>query len=186
MEPQLHDIHLPTNPDIWPLALGWWLLLALILIAAVYLILKISKFLRIKRHKQLLINEYKSLETKLVESPNKNLITETNVLLRRLALAYYPNQNIASLTGSNWLDFLDVSGKTQDFSRGAGRILIDAPYRADELENYNGDEFIPLVRKWVMKTVNSSVKNRANLLNNYKEKIDNLSIEVNEKNNKIK
>ena len=80
-------------------------------------------------------------------------IAETNVLLRRFALAYYPDQNIASLTGSDWLNFLDQSGKTQDFSRGAGRILIDAPYRAGQLENYNSDEFIPLIRKWINQTI---------------------------------
>ena len=75
-----------------------------------------------------------------------------NILLRRLALAYYPNASVASLTGGDWLKFLDESGNTLNFTRGAGRILIEAPYRSGKLENYNGDEFIPLIRKWVIKT----------------------------------
>ena len=150
---QLKDIHLPGDPSIWPLALGWWLLFALALFFMILLFFKIRKYLSLKNHKKRLHNEYMILEQKLTQAPDKNLIAETNVLLRRLALVYYPNDNVASLTGSDWLSFLDVSGNTQDFSRGAGRILIEAPYRSGDLENYNGDEFIPLIRKWVTKTI---------------------------------
>jgi len=149
---QLKDIHLPTDPDIWPLALGWWLLLALSFVVAVWLVLAIRKYFCIKKHKRMLFNELEQLETKLKKSPNKDLVAETNILLRRLALAYYPNASAASLTGGDWLKFLDESGNTRSFSRGAGRILIEAPYRSGKLENYNGDEFIPLIRKWVTKT----------------------------------
>ena len=150
---QLHDIHLPSDPNAWPFAIGWWVLMALSLLLLVILFIKVRKYLNIKKHKRMLRKEYAKLEAKLSQAPNKNLIAETNILLRRLALAYYPDKNIASLTGSDWLSFLDSSGKTQDFSRGAGRILIDAPYRSGELENYNSDEFIPLIRKWVNQTI---------------------------------
>lgn len=150
---QLHDIHLPGDPNIWPLAIGWWILMAFALILLIYLLLKVRKHLYIKKHKKMLREEYAILEKKLKESPNKNGIAEANILLRRLALAYYPDTNIASLTGSDWLSFLDTTGKTQDFSRGAGRILIDAPYRAGDLENYNKDEFIPLIHNWVNQTI---------------------------------
>jgi len=36
--PDLKDIHLPGPPDIWLLALGWWLLIAIILILSVSVI----------------------------------------------------------------------------------------------------------------------------------------------------
>jgi len=150
---QLHDIHLPGDPNIWPLAIGWWILIALALLLLIYAFKKIRRHLYVKKHKKMLRAEYAELEKKLKQSPDKNIIAETNILLRRLALAYYPNQNIASLTGGDWLSFLDTTGKTQDFSRGAGRILIDAPYRSGDLENYNGDEFVPLIHKWVNQTI---------------------------------
>jgi len=157
---QLHDIHLPDDPNMWPLAIGWWILIVLAVILICLLFLKLKKYLYLKKHKRMLRNEYDVLEKKLSTAPDKSLIAETNVLLRRLALAYYPEQNIASLTGSDWLTFLDGSGNTHDFSRGAGRILIDAPYRSSQLENYNGDEFIPLIRNWVNRTINTKVNNR--------------------------
>ena len=149
--PQLKDIHLSADPSIWPLALGWWLLMALILSVIVWLFFVIRKYLLIRKHKRLLFDELALLEEKLKVSPDKNLVTETNVLLRRIALAYSPEASIASLTGSDWLDFLDESGNTQNFTKGAGRILIEAPYRSGQLENYNGEEFIPLIRSWIQK-----------------------------------
>jgi len=130
------------------LALGWWLLLALVLGLAIGLYFVLRKKRCLKKHKQMLFNELSQVETKL-QNADKEAIAETNILLRRLALAYYPDEHVASLTGRDWLKFLDNSGNTQDFTRGAGRILIEAPYRSGELENYNGDEFIVLIRHWV-------------------------------------
>lgn len=150
---QLKDIHIPRDVNIWPLAFGWWLLIGIVIVVLVALFLKTIKVVRIRKHKKLLREEYSLLEKKLTVSPSKETVAETNVLLRRLALAYYPNENVASLTGGDWLTFLDLSGSTQDFSRGAGRILIEAPYRDGALENYNGEEFIPLIRQWVNKTI---------------------------------
>lgn len=147
--PQLKDIHLPTDPSIWPLALGWWLLMAILSGLIVWLFFVIRKYFYKKQYNRMLFDELTKLEKKLKQSPDKSLVAETNILLRRIALAYYPNDDIASLTGADWLKFLDESGKTQNFSKGAGRILIEAPYRSGQLENYNGDEFIPLIRSWV-------------------------------------
>ena len=150
--PQLKDIHLPGDPSIWPLALGWWILLVMLAGLFIWFVLKLKKYLNTQKHKRMLLEEFAQLEQKLKTAPNKTHITETNIFLRRLALAYYPNKKVASLTGNDWLSFLDESGNTQNFSKGAGHILIDAPYRSGELENYNSDEFIPLIRNWVIKT----------------------------------
>ena len=151
---QLKDIHLPSDPSIWPLAIGWWLLLVLLLMIAIWMFFIVKKAMRIRKYKRLLLVELTELENKLQNAPDKSLIAETNILLRRMALAYYPEANVASLTGRDWLNFLDQSGDTNNFSRGAGRILIDAPYRSGKLRNYNGDEFIPLIRSWVNKNAN--------------------------------
>ncbi len=152
--PQLHDIHLPGNASIWPLAIGWWVLLTLLLITAIWLLLKWHKQRKIKAQRDMIFSKLETLEKKLQNKPDNQAIAEINTLLRQLAVNYYPRTKIASLTGARWLQFLDQSGKTKDFTKGAGRILIDAPYQpdgSDGLHNFNKDEFIPLVRNWVKK-----------------------------------
>ena len=155
--PQLHDIHLPDNPGIWPLAVGWWILLALLLLIALWVFLKRRKQLKLKKQRDVIFAKLDRLEKHLKEKPSNHVIAEINTLLRQLAVNYYPRARIASLTGAQWLQFLDQSGKTQDFTKGAGRILIDAPYQPDDssgnLNNFNKDEFIPLIRRWVKKVV---------------------------------
>jgi len=83
-------------------------------------------------------------------------------------LAYYPEQSVASLSGDDWLRFLDKSSQTEHFSQGAGRILSEAPYTSGQLENYKKDEFIPLIRNWINKTIDTRVNKQTISFNQHK------------------
>lgn len=157
---QLRDIHLPGSPDFWPPALGWWLLLTVILFILFWLIMAARRRYREKKQHQVLFEKFEVLAKQLREQPDNQVLAEINILLRQLAIAHYPRAEIASLTGGDWLHFLDKSGKTQGFSRGAGRILMDAPYRSDSLRNLNLEEFIPLIRYWIAKNLKKPPKSR--------------------------
>ncbi len=155
---QLQDIHLPESASFWPLAAGWWILLAIIISIATWLIIKAIKRAKKKRHQRKVLAKFKVLEKKLKANPNNATVAEINTLLRQLAITYFPRSEIASLTGGDWLHFLDESGGTHGFSRGAGRILIEAPYQSDihsnhHIENLNLNEFIPLIQGWARKVV---------------------------------
>jgi hypothetical protein len=156
---QLHDIHLPDSANIWPIAFGWWVLLLLLLIAIGLLIRFYKKHLKQQRKKFTVLKQLKKLENQLRNNPDNETLAKVNILLRQLAITHYPRSDIASLTGSSWLHFLDRSGKTHDFSKGAGRILIEAPYRAGKLQNLNLEEFIPMIRKWVSRVVKKKKTN---------------------------
>jgi hypothetical protein len=146
---ELRDIHLPGSPDFWPLALGWWLFLSLFFFMLLWTIIKVRQRNRSKKKYQILLRRVTELENQLRKNPGNETLAEFNILLRQLAVAYYPRTEIASLTGGDWLNFLDQSGNTHEFSRGAGRILMDAPYQHGSLQNLNIDEFIPLIRSWI-------------------------------------
>lgn len=51
-------------------------------------------------------------------------------ILRRTALAAWPRERVASLTGLDWLHFLDATGG-DGFADGPGRALAEAPYRTE-------------------------------------------------------
>jgi len=157
---QLRDIHFPGSPDLWPLALGWWLLLTVILFFLFWLAMEARQHIRKKKHNQILFEKFEVLAKKLRKQPDNAVLAEINILLRQLAITHYPRAEIASLTGGDWLHFLDKSGKTQGFSRGAGRILMDAPYRSDNLRNLNTEEFIPLIRGWIKNNLKKPPKSR--------------------------
>jgi len=50
-------------------------------------------------------------------------------ILRRTALVAYPRAQVASLSGADWLDFLDRTGGGSEFRESAGKALAEAPYR---------------------------------------------------------
>jgi len=83
----------------------------------------------------------------------QQLIVHISMLLRRVALSIYPRRQVAALTGTDWLRFLDESlapdGDGNAFSEGVGRVLIEAPYnphcKVDE------EALISLIRQWINK-----------------------------------
>jgi len=164
---QLQDIHLPESASFWPLALGWWLLIAVVIFIATWVIIKVIKRAKQRKYRKMILSEFTTLEKKLKSNPSNAVIAEINTLLRQLAITYYPRTKIASLTGADWLHFLDESGDTHEFSRGAGRILIEAPYQIEKqsehhIENLNLNEFIPLIQNWAEKIVrNKTVRSSA-------------------------
>lgn len=123
---QLHDIHLPTSVAWWPLALGWWLLLALLVIA---LLLGYGFYRRYRQQRWR--REALALLRQLQQQSltPQALVVEYSQLLRRVAISRFPRAEVAALTGEQWLVFLDQQMKVPGFQQ-QGRMLITAPYSA--------------------------------------------------------
>lgn len=143
----LRDIHLPDPVTFWPPALGWWLLVALLLA------LVIAGWLHVKnRHNKIAVREALAelarLETLYRQKPDAvQLAAEISTLLRRCCLASYPRDQVAGLVGEEWLFFLDnVHGHTH-FSQGVGKTLVSAPYQPSE--SIDADALITLTRSWL-------------------------------------
>ena len=128
----LRDIHLPEAIGWWPPAVGWWLVLGLLasLILAFFLL---RHWLRRRRKEPQRIarRELKKLQTEYQQHQNsQTLVEEISILLRRLYISSYPRAEVASLTGEAWLQFLDKQlEKSEQFTQGEGRCLIEAPYQ---------------------------------------------------------
>jgi len=71
------------------------------------------------------------------------------LLVRRTALAIFPRETIAPLSGAAWLDFLDRSYDGHEFSQGAGRALGLAPYAPHSLAAGDIAPLADLVRRWI-------------------------------------
>lgn len=105
----LRDIVVPSEVSPWPLAPGWWIVaaggvFALGLLAATIVL----------RHRR---NGYRREALRALEAADAQNIS---TVLKRAALAAWPREQVASLSGPAWLAFLDRTGGTTAFTAGPG------------------------------------------------------------------
>ena len=126
---ELRDIHMPQFMDIWPPAIGWWLLVALVLTLLIYGGYRLYRRWRGNRYRREAIAELKALRVDYQShGDDARYIAGFQALLKRVALTYYPREDVARLTGESWVAFLDRTARSQKFSMGKGQTLIDANY----------------------------------------------------------
>jgi len=151
----LRDIHLPDTLLWWPLAMGWWFIIVMLLGAITGL--SVFYYRKKKNRKQDNTIAY-SLDTlnQLSNEENKSvLITHISRLLRRVCISLYGRKQVAGLTGEQWLRFLDRKGKTTAFTKGIGRILVTYPYQ--KKVDYPQQELLLLVQLWLKNQRNQHV-----------------------------
>ena len=154
----LRDIHLPEPISWWPIAPGWWLIAAsIILIAIVIYLFKTAKQKR--QLKQQLGNdihtELATIKQQFQQTHNKvQLAKALSILLRRASISYYPEKDIAGLTGNNWLNYLDnthtAASKNRLFHSDIGKVLLSAPYLPETAElAFDAQALISLCESWL-------------------------------------
>ena len=118
----LRDVHVPAAPSMWPPAPGWWLLAAAALtVSAVIWFLKLRQQRKLEARRRLFDEACRDL-------PASVQIAAMSELLRRAARKI--DKHADRLQGEDWLRFLDGK-KGQDFSKGAGRLLLEGGFRRD-------------------------------------------------------
>ena len=147
----LKDIHLPDAVSWWPPALGYWLLLALIIliVAGVYSIYLIRRRNRVKKSA---LAELKIIRQHYLQQPDdKTLVNSLSVLLRRAAISSHPRSDCASLTGKAWLAWLDKHLKqTPGFLDGPGYLLLEFNY-SDSSHANDIQQLLSLTENWLKK-----------------------------------
>ena len=147
---QLRPNHLPEAISYWPLAIGWWLLLAstisIISVMTYLFIIKRQK----NKYRRLGLQLAKKIHKKFIEHGNKRQFAhDSNRLLKKVALQAFPRQNIANLNGKEWLDFLyQSSGNKQFKTMGAAAFGSSRfkPHQDPDVTQIN-----PLTISWIKK-----------------------------------
>lgn len=148
---QLKDIHSPAPIPFWPLAPGWYILIGIFLVLCLLGVYLLYEYRNKHLAKKLALKRLQHLRNKALQQPDKKIITELSVLVRRAALIKYSRHEIAGLQGNAWLKFLDKSADTNAFTSGAGRALTTAPYEKNPEPNYT--ELFDLIEMWMEKNL---------------------------------
>ena len=138
MDPEqipLRDLHLPDAIGWWPLAPGWWLLIALAAVGVVFLIRAWLKARTRSAARRFALRQLNEIVSQYEERKDPvEFGASLSELLRRTMLAYAPRLDVAGLTGEAWLQWLDSGLAQPVFSDGPGRQILELPYRRPDAE----------------------------------------------------
>jgi hypothetical protein len=149
---QLHDIEGLDFISQWPLAIGWWVLIAIgFIILGTGICWLIGRLLFRRSWKYDTLNKLNILEQGLNETAPQELVLLLSEYLRRIALKRFPRTDCAGLVGSEWLKWLSQHDPKQFDWEQKGILLVEGPY-APALAIESTDqikEMIHAARNWV-------------------------------------
>ena len=147
--PPLRDLHLPEPVGWWPLAAGWWILLAMAMGAVGYGLWRVLEWRKRNAPRRYALRELARYESGYRE--HKDPVTlgkQLSELLRRSMLAYASREEIAGMSGDDWLIWLDRGMPLPYFHTKAGKGLLELPYRnpQDDFSEVDIDSLLTAVR----------------------------------------
>lgn len=133
---QLHDVVLPLEPGIWPLAIGWWLLITVTLVSIFMTIGHVIAYRKQWSIKRIAL-------TRLSQCNDCN---DINQLLKQVAIHYCDSSRVSSLTGPPWVSFLSLN--LDEASKTSLTEINDALYTSQQAQYFQ--QFKPIANQWLL------------------------------------
>lgn len=144
---QLRDIHLPDPVGWWPMAPGWWMLIAISIAVLTVLLWWLWRRIVAARAKKEALRLLKLYEQQSLEEMNSaRICARVSELLRRVALAYFPREHVAALHGQEWIDFLNKHSRNINFT-AVQNLLLERAYQAQSQDNLK--PLFTRARRWI-------------------------------------
>lgn len=150
----LIDIEGLGQIGLWPLAIGWWVLAAVLLISVV-----VGSIFWYKRFKYKASWQYKSysildhMQKQLDHTEPKLVLQKLSLELRKIAMLTTKREACAGLIGKPWLTWLQQHDPAGFNWQENGGILLTAQYMPDTLadDSKQVSKLILAAKNWVHK-----------------------------------
>lgn len=115
LESQLRDIALPEPVSWWPLAAGWWVVIALLVLTALVSIYYWLRHRAANKHRRLALQHLEEALTLYQQhADSQAYLQNVNQVLKRTLLSAPLNNNrsIATVSGQAWINMLEAFAPT--------------------------------------------------------------------------
>jgi hypothetical protein len=142
----LNDIVLPATVGWWPLAGGWYLLCALLLIALAWIGYRSIRRWIENGYRRAALHELQLLVQDVQKPEKRNTgLRQLPVLLKRTALSVYPREQVASLSGDDWYDYLNSQTDSPAFTQPDRSLLNSISYSTGDLNDVDSQAEAALI-----------------------------------------
>ena len=141
--PEFRDIQLPDGVSFFPIAYGWWVLLAFLLFLCIGIKVFVAFWKSRKKYYSL-----KKLESISTDNPVLAAM-DISELLRRISLVKY--RKSCALTGHEWIDFLNQHSSVP-LSKKNAEFLSFAPFMNSSDKTYtpqDAEELKTFCKNWI-------------------------------------
>jgi Domain of unknown function (DUF4381) len=114
----LHDFYEPPPPSWMPQTIGWYVVFVLLALAAIWCAIRVVRHWFANRYRREALRELATL------APD-----QFSTLLKRVALAAWPRERVASLNGEAWLAFLNETSGKDAFRQAPGNRIEELALR---------------------------------------------------------
>jgi hypothetical protein len=111
----LHPLREPGAIGWWPLAPGWWVLIALLLLLLCAIGYFIYRRYRANAYRRQAADQLQGLHNKWLASGDSQIfLGGMNALLKSVALEVFPRRDVASRSGADWVAFLNQTSAADE------------------------------------------------------------------------
>lgn len=136
----LHGFYQPTPPSWAPQTWGWYVLFALLALAVLWLAWRVYAWWRRNRYRRYALRELADADIHAIPE-----------LLKRTALAAWPRETVASLSGSSWVTFLAETAGDKSCGKSFARALVDVDYRDTVVSPQDELNLRKAAEEWIRK-----------------------------------
>lgn len=149
----LHDIVVPLPEPWWPPAPGWYVLGALLILVAAWLLIDRIRHWWTNRYRGTAMQELHRLQTSSIQDGDRaGTMIALDQLLKRVALAAWPRRDVAGLSGEPWIRFLSQTGRVDTFTADQTSLLRDVVYStriSRQLSAQQCSELFEAAGRWI-------------------------------------
>lgn len=135
---KLHDFYQPPPPAWTPQTVGWYVIFAIAGLLVLWMAIHFIRKWFANRYRREALRE-------LVLLPPDQFST----LLKRTALAVWPREKVASLSGAAWLEFLNKAASEGMFERAQGNRIEEIALRSTTLSSEDERELRRIAADWI-------------------------------------
>lgn len=126
----LADVALPPPVSMLPQTWAWAVLAALVALAIAFALWRWFHYREINRYRREALGELRLLEQRVGAAQTRGeALAALPALVKRTALAVWPRETVANLSGQGWTGFLNSHAGGQAFPAATAHFFEEAEYR---------------------------------------------------------